>query len=373
MIEIREVKTKKEQKEFLNFPLKLYKGCPYYSPALYISEKDIFKKDYFYYKTCEAIYFNAYKDGKMVGRIGGILHFGANEKRNQKRVRFTRLDLIEDFEVCKALMKAVEDWAKLKGMDEVFGPMGFSDMEKEGLLVEGFDEPSTFSENYNYEYYKTFLEELGYKKDVDWICHQIRDNPDFDIEKARRVVAKTMTRHNLKVCYEKNTNKLLDKYGRKFFDIVEESYGELYQTVEFTEDQIDAMIDSFRLILSKDYLYLVLDENDEVVAFALMFPYIVDILNKTGGKLRPWILPKLLYRLKHSKIVEFGLIGVRKEFMNTGISWAPMVVISDKLRSGKVKYCETNLTLEDNNPILNVLSHFDKRDHRVARTFVKKI
>ena len=373
MVIVKEVKTKKEQREFLNFPLKLYKGCKYYSPALYISEKDIFKKNYFYYETCEAVYYNAYRDGKMVGRIGAILQKSANEKWNQKRVRFTRLDLIDDLEVGKALLNKVEDWAKEKGMNAVFGPMGFSDMEPEGLLVEGFEEPTTFSENYNYEYYKTILEKLGYTKDVDWIANQVFDNPNFDIDKAERIVNHTMKKYNLHYCEFKNTNELLDKYGKAFFDIVEEAYDKLYQTVPFTEKQIDEMIKSFRLILSKDMVSLIVDENDEVVSFGLMFPFIADILNKTGGKLYPHILPQLLRRLKHSDVHEFGLIGVRNKYRNTGLSWAPMISLYRSLRSGQVKYCETNLNLEDNLNIINMLNHFDRRQHRRVRTYIKEI
>lgn len=371
MIEVREVKTRKERKDFLEFPLKLYKGCKYYSPNLYISEKDLFKESYFYYKTCEAVYYNAYKDGKMVGRIGGILQKSANEHWGQKRVRFTRYDVIDDLEVSRALLKKVEEWAKEKGMNEVFGPMGFSDMEKEGLLIEGFDEPSTFSENYNYPYYKDHLEKLGYAKDVDWICHQVRDNPDFDIDKAEKFVERAFQKYNLKPCPEKDTNKLLDRYGKSFFDIVEESYGELYQVAPFTEDQVNSMIDSFRLILDTRYIYLVLDENDEVAAFGLSFPFVADILNKTGGKLYPWILPPLIHRMKKTKVIEFGLIGVRKKYLRTGLSWAPLIDTARALRNGDLDYCETNLTLETNNPIINMLSHFDIRDHRRVRTFIK--
>ncbi|MCR5741810.1 MAG: hypothetical protein K6G38_05085 [Gammaproteobacteria bacterium] len=373
MISVREVKTKKERREFLNFPLKLYKGCPYYSPNLYISEKDIFKKNYFYYETCEAIYFNAYKDNKIVGRIGGIINRAANEKWNQKRVRFTRLDLIDDIEVARALLKAVEDWAKLKGMNEVFGPMGFSDMEKEGLLVEGFEEPTTFSENYNYEYYKTLLEELGYKKEIDWIAHQIRDSKDLDLDKIKKYVYRSFEKNNLRFCTETNTNKILDKYGKSFFDIVEESYGDLYQTAPFTESQVNEMIKSFRLILDKHYISLIIDENDEVAAFGLAFPFVADILNESGGKLFPWKLPKLIYRMKHSKIMELGLIGVRKKYLKTGLAWAAFISTIERLRSGELEYCETNLTLETNLAIINMFSHFNVRDHRRVRTYIKNV
>ena len=372
MIEIREVKTRKEQKEFLNFPLKLYKGCPYYSPNLYISEKEIFKKDYFYYKTSEAIYFNAYKDGKIVGRIGGILQKSANEKWKQKRIRFTRFDLIEDFEVAKALLKAVEDWAKTKGMDEVFGPMGFSDLEKEGLLVEGFEEPTTFSENYNYEYYKTFLEKLGYVKDVDWIAHQCSLG-DLDPVKKQETIRLLLKKYNLHLCEEKNTAKLLKRYGKKFFDIVEESYGDLYQTVPFIPEQIEDTINSFKLILDTRYISLVLDEKDEVVAFGLAFPMISDILNKTGGHLYPWILPKLIHAIKHPHILELGLIGVTKEYLNTGVAWCTMGSFIDALASGEIEYAETNLNLETNAPILAMLGKYKLRTHRRVRTYIKKV
>ena len=373
MIEVLEVKTKKQQKEFIEFPIKLYKGCEYYSPNLYISEKDLFKKDYFYYDTCEAIYFNAYKDGKIVGRIGGILQKAANEKWNQKRVRFTRFDLINDIEVCKALLGAVENWAKEKNMDEVFGPMGFSDMEKEGLLVEGFNEPTTFSENYNYEYYKTLLEECGYTKDVDWLSHQIRNNLDYDLEKARRFVNRALERYNLRVYECKSVKKLLDTYGKKFFEIVEETYGDLYQVAPFTEAQVDDMIKSFRLILRKNCIGLIVDENDNLVFFSLMFPYVADILNKSGGRLDPITLIKVIHRMNHSKVYELGLIGVKKEYQRTGLAGAPLVRLFDDMRRGDVDYCETNLTLEDNTAILNMFSHFNTRDHRRVRTYIKNI
>ena len=150
---IREVRTKKEQKQFLEFPLKLYRDNPCFVPPLYGDEKKIFRKDYVYYDTCEAVYYNAYRDGRMVGRISGILQKVSNELRGEKRVRFTRFDTINDENVAKALFEAVENWALSRGMDTVCGPLGFSDLEREGLLVEGFEYLSTFEEQYNADYY----------------------------------------------------------------------------------------------------------------------------------------------------------------------------------------------------------------------------
>ena len=169
MVEVKQVITKKQQREFLNFPLKLYKGNAYFVPPLYADEKQIFSKDYMYYDQAEAVYFNAYRNGKMVGRISGILQRAANRKWNQNRVRFTRFDSINDQQVANALFEAVEDWAKQKGMTEVVGPLGFSDLEREGLLIEGFDQLSTFEEQYNFDYYQQLIENCGYGKDVDWL------------------------------------------------------------------------------------------------------------------------------------------------------------------------------------------------------------
>ncbi|MDO4852615.1 MAG: N-acetyltransferase, partial [Clostridia bacterium] len=168
MVTIREVRTRKEQREFLNFPLDLYRENPNFVPPLYGDEKKIFCKNYVYYDTCEAVYYNAYRDGKIVGRISGILQKAANEKNHEKRVRFTRFDAIDDQEVASALFGAVEAWAKQKGMDTICGPLGFSDLEREGLLIEGFDQLSTFEEQYNAPYYQKLIEALGYRKEVDW-------------------------------------------------------------------------------------------------------------------------------------------------------------------------------------------------------------
>ncbi len=373
MIEIREVKTRREKKDFLDFPLKLYKGCPHYSPNLYISEKAIFKKDYYYCKTCEAVYFNCYKDGKMAGRISGILQKEANKKWNQQAIRFARFDLIDDLEVAKALLGAVEDWGRRLGMKEIIGPLGFSDLEKEGMLIEGFDEPTTFVENYNYEYYKTLVEQCGYGKDVDWIAHQAFLPEDMDVEKTERVIKKLMERMKLHYCEEKSTAKILKKYGQAFFDIVEESYKDLYQTVPFTKEQVDDAIASFRLLLTPDCIGLILDEHEEVVAFGIMFPLISPILNQSGGHLYPRTILRVLKTIRHPKIMEFGLIGVKEAYKNTGIAWCPMIPVLKRMKAGEIEYCETNLNLETNTAILNMLGRLKLRDHRRVRSFKKSL
>ena len=168
MITIKEVQTKKEQKQFIDFPLRLYKDNPYFVPPLYGDEKSMFKKDFIYNDCCDIVNFLAFDDQEVVGRIQGIIQRAANEKNNEKRVRFTRFDAINSALVAEKLFEAIENWAKKKGMDTVCGPLGFSDLEREGMLVDGFDQLSTFEEQYNYDYYPKLVESLGYEKEVDW-------------------------------------------------------------------------------------------------------------------------------------------------------------------------------------------------------------
>ena len=209
MFTIKEVKTKKQQKEFVEFPIKLYKKCPYFVPPLYGDEIAMFKKDYHYYDQAESIFFNAYdENNKMVGRIQGILQNASNEKWNQKRVRFTRFDCIDNQEVANLLFNTVENWAKEKNMEEVVGPLGFSDLEREGLIIEGFDELSTFEEQYNYAYYPKLIENLGYVKEVDWVERQLKAPKEID-PRYKKISQLMMKKYKLHYGTAKNIKEFL--------------------------------------------------------------------------------------------------------------------------------------------------------------------
>ena len=212
MIEIIKVQTRRQQREFLKFPLKLYKGNPCFTPPLMMDERKIFHKNFVYNDCCDAVYFNAYKDGAMAGRISGIIQHAANEKNNKKQVRFTRFDVVEDEEVAKKLFEAVENWAVEKGMDEVVGPLSFSDLEREGLLIDGFDQAATFEENYNHPYYQTFIENFGYQKEVDWTGSHIRVPKDYNGE-VDKLADFVMKRYNLHIGTARNTNDFLKRYA----------------------------------------------------------------------------------------------------------------------------------------------------------------
>ncbi len=370
VITITKVATKKQQKEFLDFPLKLYKGNTYFTPPLYMDEKKIFRKDFVYNDMCEAVYFNAYKDGVMAGRISGIIQRAANEKTGKKQVRFTRFDVVEDEEVAKELFKTLEEWALKKGMNEVVGPLSFSDLEREGLLIDGFDYPATFEETYNFPYYQTFIENYGYQKDVDWTGSRIRIPKDYDGE-VDKLAAFVMKRYNLHLGTARNTNEFLKKYADGIFELLDKSYELLYGTVPFTEGMKKMMIDNFRLVIDVKNVAVILDENEKMICFGLAFPAIADAVRPSGGRLTPTTLIKLLKALKKPNVIDLCLIGVDPEWLNRGVSIIVSAGLMNMLKN--VEYAETNMNLEDNYAIQNQWKRFDEQKIKRHRCYVKKL
>lgn len=381
MITVKAVKTKKEQyvyldqseKEFLDFPLKLYKNNPYYVPPLYCDEKKIFRSDYVYLDQSEAVYFNAYDDtGKIVGRISGILQRASNEKNNEKRVRFTRFDAVDDQRVADALFGAVEKWAKSKGMDTVCGPLGFSDLEREGLLIEGFNYLATFEEQYNYDYYQRLIENCGYAKEVDWVGFQLRA-PKEQNDRLERLSGLMMKKYNLHIGPAKNTKDFIKRYADGFFEIIDSTYVDIYGTVPFTDGMKKMMIDNFKLIIDVENVMVILDENDRIVCFGILFPSIAKAVQKSSGRLTVPTLFRLLKAIKHPKVFDLGLIGVLPEYARKGISSLLIAKVIKSMREQNIEHSETNLNLETNSNIINQWKSFDTTQHKRHRCFVKKI
>ncbi|MGN0783416.1 MAG: GNAT family N-acetyltransferase [Christensenellales bacterium] len=373
MITVKAVKTKKEQKEFLDFPLKLYKNNPYYVPPLYSDEKKIFRNDYVYLDQAEAVYFNAYDDtGKIVGRISGILQRASNEKNNEKRVRFTRFDAVDDQRVADALFDAVEKWAKSKGMDTVCGPLGFSDLEREGLLIEGFNYLATFEEQYNYDYYQRLIENCGYAKEVDWVGFQLRA-PKEQNDRLERLSGLMMKKYNLHIGPAKNTKDFIKRYSDGFFEILDSTYVDIYGTVPFTDGMKKMMIDNFKLIVNVKNVMVILDENDRIVCFGIFFPSIAKAVQKSGGHLTVPTLFRLLKAIKQPKVFDLGLIGVLPEYARKGISSLLIAKVIKSMREQNIEHAETNLNLETNSNIINQWKSFDTTQHKRHRCFIKKI
>ena len=371
MVEVREVKTKKEQREFLNFPLKLYKDNPNFVPPLYSDEKKIFQSDYVYYETCKAVYFNAYRDGVMVGRISGIIQGASNEKTGEKRVRFTRFDAIDDQEVADALFAALEKWAADNGMDRICGPLGFSDLEREGLLIEGFEHLATFEEQYNYDYYQKLIENCGYGKEIDWVEYKLRQPKEVD-EKLLRLTDIVMKKNNLHFSPEKKIGKFIKKYADDFFRLLDEGYEDIYGTVPFTESMKKLLIGNFRLLLGTRYVSVLLNDKDEAVCMAMVIPSIARAVQKSGGRLTPPCIIKILKAKRKPEILDFALIAVDKRYINKGVSICFIPELFKMLKAtGTVKWMETNLNQETNMSIQNMWKRFEGGRHKRRRSFIK--
>jgi len=372
MVEIIEVKTTKDIKEFINFPLRLYKGCEFFVPPMYSDEKKLLKSGG-KSNTADAVFYLAKRDGKTVGRIQGIIQKQYNDIHNENRARFTRFDAIDDTEVSTALFKAVETWALEKGMDTVCGPLGYSDLDREGLLVEGFEENSTFEEQYNYEYYGKLVESSGYSKEIDWLEFELKA-PEKKNPMLERVAKRALELNKLHIADTNMSKKAyIDKYGDSFFDCLDECYSKLYGTVPITPEERKELISQFVLIVNIEFAVFICDENDKVVAFGLCFPAIGDALKKSGGRLTLPALLKLLKLVKKPKVMDLGLVAVRPEYQNAGINAVLVNGIVDMLATGMVEKCETNLNLETNTAVIAQWKYCSYRQHKRRRSYIKAI
>ena len=373
MLQIIEVKTRKQRKEFVEYPLRLYKGNPYFVPPLYGDEMKMFTDKNIYNSTCLSVFFLAQKDGKTVGRIQGILQKQFNELKNAKQVRFTRFDCENDPTTAKALFDSVENWAKGLGMNEIVGPLGYSDLEREGLLIEGFDYLCTFEEQYNYDYYQALVEGCGYEKDIDWLEYRMFSIKE-DLSRMQAILDHTMKKYNLHFADPKLTiRQFVKRYAKGFFHCIDECYKDLYGVVPFTPEMQKQMVDQFQLLLNRKYISVICDENDEVIACGLCMPGIGQALQKSGGRLTPATLAKLLRAVKNPTTIDFALIGIMPKYRKSGLTVFMFTMLADILASGNIEYMETNLNMEDNVNIQALWKRFEHIQHKRRRAFIKKL
>ena len=373
MIEIREAASKKDIKKFIDYPQKLYKDCPYFVPFLRMDEINMSNpKKNASLEVCKVKYFLAYKGGEIVGRVLGIIHFDDIKKTGVKRVRFSRIDFIDDIEVARALIKAVEEFGKAEGMEYIHGPLGFNDLDREGLLTEGFDRISTFEEQYSYPYYPVLLEKLGFEKDVDWISMLLKCPPVMDA-RIERISERVLKKYDLRVARFKSKNEFINKYGRKFFRAMDECYSGLYATVPFSEKVIDNTIKMFKLIADLKLICVVVDKDDNIVAGGMALANIAKAVQKSKGRLGPLGIIRLLWAVKHYEYIDFAFIGVLPEYLNKGVN---SIVITEIVKGGiarRVKGAETNLMLEFNNKVQSQFSFLEGERHKRRRAYIKPI
>ena len=375
MVEIKQVCSKQQQKDFLQFPLNLYKGNPYYIPPLYMDEKKIFRKDYVYNASCDSVFFNAYKDGKMTGRIQGIIQRDANAKNGEKRARFTRIEGIDDAEVFKALLEAAENWAREQGMDTVQGPIGYSDLEKEGLLIEGFDVPGNFETTYNMPYYQKHIEALGYEKEVDYTGSFLY-GPETEetLQEMEQLVQFIFKRYKLHFGESKNGADFLRKYADGIFNLMDQSYEGLYGTVPFTDGMRKLMVDNFGLVISPKYSAIILDEENRPVCFGLAIPSLNKAFRGTRGHITPGVAIRFLQCLRRPESLDLCIIGVDPAYLNRGVSAALTLAIMKMLKENKsLRYADTCINLEDNYAIQNQWKRFRRDVPKRYRCYVKAL
>lgn len=367
MVTVSTVKTKKELESFIRFPEELYKNHPLWVPPLRMDERNTLKKSAPAFRHCDAEYFLAYKDGKIAGRVAAIINHVANTDWKEKVVRFGWIDFIDDYEVSAALIKAVVDWGKEREMEYIKGPLGFSDMDKEGLLVEGYENLPSITCIYNYPYYVTHLERMGFVKDADWV-QDIIDIPDQLPEKLARFEAVVKERYGYKVMYPKR-NSEYRKRGLEIFDVMNSSFTNLYEYSRLNDEQIKDYVNQYLPFVDRDLTCILLDEKDDVIGFAVTIPSLSKAFRKAGGKLFPFGFIHILRGLKGDGLLEALMIGVKPEHQGKGLN---SIIFSHVFKGAKkygMKKMVTNPRLETNSRVFRIFDYFNPQLYMRRRCY----
>jgi GNAT superfamily N-acetyltransferase len=384
MIEIKTIKTKAEIGEFIDFRTELYRDDPCACPYLFSEEMaDLYqgpKDAQPYWDYCEAEYYMAYKDGKAVGRIAAIINHRANKKWNHKNVRFGYFDFIDDYEVSEALIKKVEEYGLSKGMDTIIGPMGFIDLGREGMLIEGFDYEQTMHANHNFPYYREHMETLGFAKDNDWVQNMVKV-PDAVPEKFVKIANLISTRYGLHAKKMTKKEAIELGLGHRLFEVLNKCYQDLYEFSEIDNALIERMVKSYISLADMNLVTLICDKNkdDEMVGFGVTFPSFTKALRKTDrGRIWPfgWIgLLKTLYTkwFHYAETVDLLIIGVLPEYRSKG---ANALLFNDLIPWYQKYHFKQALTLammETNDGVLSAWQYLDAKTVKRLRSYKKKL
>lgn len=374
-VSIKTVTTKRDFKIFARFANRMYKGNAYYVPSIVVDDLNTFDKaKNAAFEFCEAEFYLAYKDGKLVGRVAAIVNHKANEAWNVKQVRFGWFDFVDDIEVSAALLDAVAAFGKSRGMTDMAGPLGFTDFDPEGMLVEGYDRVSTMALIYNHPYYPEHMKKLGYHKETGWVEYRLT-LPEAPSERHRSIAEAVKARYGLKV--RKLTKRQVKKegYGQKIFKLINETYCVLYGYSLLSEKQIDQYVDAYLGIVNMELLSFVEDSDGNLIAAALTIPSMAEALQKCNGELLPfgwWHLLKSMY-WKRPDTLDLLLIGVRPDYQNKGVNSLVMVDLLERYHKLGFKYAETNANLESNIKIQAMWDHFEHELHKRRWIFAKEI
>ena len=375
-VEIRKLEpTKKELLKFIHFPIDvLYNDSTCYVPDLVSDMLSTFlPSENPAYEFCESAFFMAYRDGKPVGRIAGIINSLVNQREQKQEGRFGFVDFIDDEEVVDALMRAVEQWAKEKGMTCLTGPLGFTDMDPEGCLIEGFDQLGTQATIYNYPYYPKHFERLGFVKDVDWVEFKVMV-PEQIPEKMLKIGNIVQHRFNLHLVKMNSTKELVKKYGNEIFALINESYDSLFGYSPLSEKQVKHYINVYLPFLPLDHISLVADANDKLVGVGISVPSLSRALIKSRGRMLPFGWYHMLKAIKHEgRIVDLLLIAVAPEYQSKGVNSLFFVDLIPAFNKRGYEWAETNIELENNENVQKQWQYFDIKQHKRRRAFTKEI
>ena len=372
---IKKVSSKKELKTFIRFNYELYRGNPYSVPDLYDDMLGTFSpKRNAAFEFCEADYFLAYRNGHVVGRVAAIINRRANETWNKKEFRFGWIDFIDDFEVSAALLDTVAQWGKERGMEAMVGPLGFTDMDAEGMLIEGFDQLSTMSTIYNFPYYPQHMEKLGFEKETDWVEFKLTV-PDKLPEKFVRISEIILQKYKLKIKKLKRKEIKEKNYGQKIFDLINEAYAPLYGYSKMTQGQINQYIKMYLPLIDMRMVSLVEDENGELVAVGISMPSLSEALQKAKGKMLPfgWYhLMKALF-FKKPQVLDLLLVGVKPEYQSKGVNALLFYDLVPVYQQMGFKYGESNPELEVNKKVQSQWNAFESVLHKRRRAYKKTL
>ncbi len=378
-IEIRPVAPERRQlKKFIQFGIDLYKDSPYFVPPLISDDIETLlpdKNPAFDY--CEAQSYMAYRDGQPVGRITVLVNNVVNERTGKKEARFSYLDFIDDDEVVDALFDAARQWARSKDLDSLVGPMGFTDMDHEGMLVEGFEEMGTMATIYNYPYYPRQLERLGFTKDADWVEYRLtvpQGDDDGVPEKFKRIAAIVRQKYGLRSIKFTSRKKIKALYGHALFDLINEAYDSLYGYSPLNDRQIDYYVDKYIGIVRLDCLSVIVDKDDRLVALGLSMPSLSKALRKARGRMFPFGWYHLLRGIYgRNDVVDLLLIAVKKEYMSRGVNALIFEDLIPIFKREGFKEAESNIELEGNDSVRLQWQYFTHRQHRRRRAYRKSI
>ena len=371
-LRLKEVRTAQELRQFVLFPYSLYRKNAYWVPPLRSDEFLSLRKDKNpAFDFCEANYWMALKNGTIAGRIAGIINKKYNEKYGVKAARFGWFDFIDDHKVSSALFNTVETWARSKGMDSIHGPLGFTDMDGEGTLIEGFEEVSTLGAIYNYPYYPKHIEDAGYSKDTDWVEYQVTMHAEIP-EKIQRLADIVLQRNNLKVLKVNKAKEILP-YANEIFYVLNDSYKDLYGFIELSDKQIQMYVKQYFGFIRPEFVPVVLDSSGKVAAFGIAMPSLSRALQKCNGRLFPFGFLYVLRAIKQNRNADLYLTAVRPDMQNKGVNAILIHEMNKVFIKNGIEKVETNRELEGNFKVQSQWKFYKSRQHKRRRCYKKEL